>query len=66
MRRIPVLYIEGDGVGSEITPVMIDVLSCAVDRSYGGDVVLDFEEVLAGNDGWNPVKNGNALVSVKR
>lgn len=24
------------------------------------------EEVLAGNDGWNPVKNGNALVSVKR
>ena len=48
MRRIPVLYIEGDGVGSEITPVMIDVLSCAVDRSYGGDVVLDFEEVLAG------------------
>lgn len=24
------------------------------------------EEVLAGTDGWNPVKNGNALVSVKR
>ena len=24
------------------------------------------EEVLAGNDGWNPVKNGNALVSMKR
>lgn len=24
------------------------------------------EEVLAGNDGWNPVKNGNAPVSVKR
>lgn len=29
-------------------------------RGYG------IEEVLAGNDGWNPVKNGNALVSVKR
>ena len=24
------------------------------------------EEVLGGTDGWNPVKNGNALVSVKR
>ena len=48
MRRIPVLYIEGDGVGSEITPVMKDVLSAAVDKAYGGEVVLDFEEVLAG------------------
>ena len=48
MRRIPVLYIEGDGVGSEITPVMKDVLSAAVDKAYGGEVILDFEEVLAG------------------
>ncbi len=48
MRRIPVLYIEGDGIGSEITPVMKDVLSAAVDKAYGGEVVLDFEEVLAG------------------
>lgn len=24
------------------------------------------EEVLAGNDGWNPVKNGNALLDIKR
>ena len=24
------------------------------------------EEVLAGTDGWNPVKNGNALVNIKR
>ena len=48
MRRIPVLYIEGDGVGSEITPIMKDVLSAAVDKAYGGEVILDFEEVLAG------------------
>ena len=26
----------------------------------------DIENVLAGSDGWNPVKNGNALISVKR
>lgn len=24
------------------------------------------EDVLAGSDGWNPIKNGNALVSIKR
>lgn len=26
----------------------------------------DMEALLAGDDGWNPVKNGNALVTVKR
>ena len=26
----------------------------------------DMETLLAGDDGWNPVKNGNALVTVKR
>lgn len=26
----------------------------------------DMEALLAGDDGWNPVKNGNALVAVKR
>ena len=26
----------------------------------------DMEEILAGSDGWNPVKNGNELVEVKR
>lgn len=26
----------------------------------------DMEEVLCGNDGWNPVKNGNALLNIKR
>lgn len=26
----------------------------------------DMEQVLAGSDGWNPIKNGNSLVSIKR
>ena len=48
VREIPVLYIEGDGVGPEITPVMIDVLEHAVSKAYGDSVRLVFEEVLAG------------------
>lgn len=38
--------------------------------SYGKQLkhlkVYDMEQVLAGSDGWNPIKNGNALVSIKR
>ena len=26
----------------------------------------DMESILAGEDGWNPVRNGNALVKIKR
>lgn len=43
-----VLYIEGDGVGSEITPVMIAVLDAAMDKAYGGEKALAWEEVFAG------------------
>lgn len=45
---LKILYIEGDGVGPEITPVMIDALKTAVERSYANPPRLDFEEVLAG------------------
>ena len=48
MSKIDIIYIEGDGVGAEITPVMIDVLTAAVDKAYGGDVSLVFEEAYAG------------------
>ncbi len=42
-----VLYIEGDGVGSEITPAMIKVLDAAMAKAYD-DEKLVWEEVLAG------------------
>jgi len=29
-------YIEGDGIGSDITPAMIRVVDSAVEKSYGG------------------------------
>ena len=43
-----VLYIEGDGVGSEITPEMMRFTDAAVSRAYGGRRKIDWKEVLAG------------------
>jgi isocitrate dehydrogenase len=41
-------YIEGDGVGPEISSVMRSVLDAAVDAAYGGKRRLEWMEVLAG------------------
>ena len=30
-------FIEGDGIGVDITPVMIDVIDAAVAKAYGGE-----------------------------
>lgn len=43
-----VVYIEGDGVGSEITPVMRAVLNAAMDKAYGGAKAIAWEEAYAG------------------
>ena len=39
-----VIYIEGDGVGAEITPVMRAVLDAAMDKAYKGKKALAWEE----------------------
>jgi isocitrate dehydrogenase len=41
-------FIEGDGIGVDITPVMIEVVDAAVDRSYGGAKKIHWMEVFAG------------------
>ena len=41
-------YIEGDGTGQDITPVMIKVVDAAVARSYGGKRKIHWMEVYAG------------------
>ena len=42
------LYIEGDGVGPEITSVMISVVDKAVEKAYNGEKKIEWKEVLAG------------------
>ncbi len=41
-------YIEGDGTGYDITPVMIKVVDAAVEKSYGGRRCIHWMEVYAG------------------
>ena len=46
-------YIEGDGIGVDISPVMISVVDAAVQRSYNGDRKIAWNEVLAGEKAFN-------------
>jgi isocitrate dehydrogenase len=46
-------YIEGDGIGVDITPVMIDVVNAAVEKAYGGEKTIVWSEVLAGEKAFN-------------
>jgi len=41
-------YIEGDGIGIDITPVMIDVVNAAVKKAYSKSKKIYWHEVLAG------------------
>ena len=41
-------YIEGDGTGADITPVMLKVVDAAVAKAYGGKRKIHWMEVFAG------------------
>ena len=41
-------YIEGDGIGIDITPVMINVVDAAVEKAYSKERKIHWNEVLAG------------------
>jgi isocitrate dehydrogenase len=41
-------FIEGDGIGVDITPVMMEVVDAAVAKSYGGKRKITWMEVYAG------------------
>ena len=70
-----VYYIEGDGIGVDITPVMIKVVDAAVNKAYNGEKMISWSETLAGEkafnatgewlpeDTLNSMRNG--LVSIK-
>jgi len=41
-------YIEGDGIGIDITPVMCAVVNAAVEKAFGGDRRISWMEIYAG------------------
>jgi isocitrate dehydrogenase len=41
-------YIEGDGIGADISPVMIKVVDAAVDKAYQGSRRIAWMEIFAG------------------
>jgi isocitrate dehydrogenase len=62
-------FIEGDGIGVDITPVMIKVIDAAVAKAYGGQKQIHWMEVYAGEkstriygpDEWLPKETFDAL-----
>ena len=68
-------YIEGDGIGVDISPVMIKVVDAAVNKAYDGKKEISWSEVLAGEKAfhatgeWLPEATldamRNGLVSIK-
>ncbi|WP_018606473.1 NADP-dependent isocitrate dehydrogenase [Uliginosibacterium gangwonense] len=70
-------FIEGDGIGVDITPVMIKVIDAAVEKAYGGKKKIYWMEVYAGEKStrlygeneWFPAETFQALkdysVSIK-
>ncbi|MEI0748138.1 NADP-dependent isocitrate dehydrogenase [Brachyspira pulli] len=47
--NISIPFIEGDGVGKEITPVAQMVVNAAVKKAYSGEKSIEWIEVLAGD-----------------
>jgi len=41
-------YIEGDGIGVDISPVMIDVVNAAVNKAYNGSKKISWMEIFTG------------------
>jgi isocitrate dehydrogenase len=62
-------YIEGDGIGVDITPVMRRVVDAVVDRAYAGKRSIDWMEIYAGEkankvyggDTWLPEETLDAI-----
>ncbi|HAR37844.1 MAG: isocitrate dehydrogenase (NADP(+)) [Bacteroidetes bacterium GWD2_45_23] len=48
-------FIEGDGIGKEITPFVQQIIDAAVEKKYGGKRQITWQEVLAGEKAYNKV-----------
>ncbi|MHA7878220.1 MAG: NADP-dependent isocitrate dehydrogenase [Saccharospirillum sp.] len=66
-------YIEGDGIGVDVTPPMIAVIDAAIEKAYGSDRKISWMEVYAGEkattvydaDTWLPEETLNTFREFK-
>ena len=66
-------FIEGDGIGVDVTPPMINVIDAAVEKAYGGEKKISWMEVFCGEksvnvygaDQWLPEETLEALKEFK-
>ena len=56
-------FIEGDGIGSDITPVMIQVVDNAVSKAYGNQKEIAWMEIYCGEKSVKVYGEGNWLPS---
>ena len=56
-------FIEGDGIGVDITPVMVGVVDAAVKKAYGGQKSIAWMEIYAGEKSCNVYGAGSWLPS---
>ncbi|QZA81782.1 NADP-dependent isocitrate dehydrogenase [Deefgea piscis] len=54
-------FIEGDGIGVDITPVMIDVVDAAVKKCYGDDRKIHWMEIYCGEKASKLYADGSYL-----
>jgi isocitrate dehydrogenase len=50
--RVPVVLIQGDGIGPEVAPVAVEVIDAAVKAAYRGARSLQWREALAGRSAY--------------
>ncbi len=62
-------YIEGDGIGVDVSPAMLKTVDAAVDKAYGGEKKIHWMEIFAGekavatygDNEWLPQETLNAI-----
>lgn len=66
-------YVEGDGIGADISPVMLKVVDAAVDKAYSGEKKIAWMEIFVGekstkvygSDVWLPEESLEAIKEYK-
>ncbi|PAF52795.1 isocitrate dehydrogenase (NADP(+)) [Helicobacter sp. 13S00477-4] len=59
-------YIEGDGIGVDITPAMLKVIDSAVSKAYKNEKKIHWYEVFTGEKCYNKFKNESSLTPMEQ